>query len=191
MKNLIAALAVTFSLNAFAADFKAAYVDLQRAVQEVDEGRAAKSRLQALMETKQKSLEKDQTALKAEKEAFEKQAPAMADAVRSQKEQELQKKLYDFAQRADKMRGELSEQERKELGAIFPKMQALLGQIAAREGLTMVFDQSSSGLAWAPPALDLTNELIRMYNNTYKAGAGGAAAPAPKADAPKADAPKK
>jgi hypothetical protein len=56
----------------------------------------------------------------------------------------------------------------------------------------MVFDKSSSGLAWAPPALDLTNELIRMYNAQFKA-AGGAAATAPKAsDAPKAgDAPKK
>jgi hypothetical protein len=68
-----------------------------------------------------------------------------------------------------------------------PKFEVLLGQIAQREGLTMVFDKSSSGLAWAPPALDLTNELIRMYNAQAKT----TPAAAPKGDAPKADAPKK
>ena len=62
-------------------------------------------------------------------------------------------------------------EKRKELGTIFPKLESLLGQIAQREGLTMVFDRSSSGLAWAPSSLDLTNELIRMYNNQFKAAA--------------------
>jgi outer membrane protein len=53
----------------------------------------------------------------------------------------------------------------------------------------MVFDRSSSGLAWAPASLDLTNELIRMYNSTYKAGAAATPGKGPTAPAPK-DAPK-
>jgi outer membrane protein len=115
----------------------------------------------------------------------------MDDKVAATKEMELQKKMVDFQQRADKVRQELTELERKELGAIFPKLETLLGQIAQREGLTMVFDRSSSGLAWAPASLDLTNELIRMYNSTYKSGAapktpGTAPAPTPApAPAPK------
>jgi outer membrane protein len=190
-KSLVAALTL-FAAAAHAADFKAAYVDIQRALQETDEGKAAKSRLQAMVDAKQKAVEKEKTALQAEVEAFQKQAPTMEDKVRSVKEQELQKKTYDFAQRTEKLRAEMADSERKELGSIMPKLETLLGQIAQREGLTMVFDKSSSGLAWAPPALDLTNELIRMYNAQFKA-AGGAAATAPKAsDAPKAgDAPKK
>ena len=53
----------------------------------------------------------------------------------------------------------------------------------------MVFEKTDSGLVYAPPSLDLTNELVRLYNDQNK---GKAAA---KADAPgaakKADAPKK
>lgn len=185
-KSLMTAL-VLFASAASAAEFKAAYVDIQRAVQEVDEGKAAKSRLQALADQKQKGFEKEQTALKAEVEAFQKQSATMDDKVRSAKEQELQKKTYEVMQKAEKLRQELAESERKELGSIFPKMEQLLGQIAQRDGFTMVFDKSGSGLAYAPPALDLTNDLIRMYNNQYKSG------PAPKApEAPKKpDAPKK
>lgn len=164
------------------AEFKAAYVDIQRAVQEVDEGKAAKARLQKMADEKQKAFEKEQNQLKAELEAYTRQKAAMDDKVAAQKEGELQKKMFEFQQRAEKLRTELAESERKELGTIFPKLETLLGQIAQREGLTMVFDRSSSGLAWAPPSLDLTNELIRMYNAQFK---GGGAAPASKPAEPK------
>jgi outer membrane protein len=188
-KNLIAVV-VLISASAQAAEFKAAYVDIQRAVQEVDEGKAAKTRLQAMADKKQKDFEKEQNALKLEFEMYQKQKPTMDDKAAGAKELELQKKLVEFQQKGEKLRLELAESERKELGSIFPKLENLLGQIAQREGLTMVFDRSSSGLAWAPTSLDLTNELIRMYNNQYKAGAAPKApAPAPK-DAPKPDAPK-
>ena len=181
-KSVVSALVLVGSA-AHAVEFKAAYVDIQRAVQEVDEGKAAKNRLQALADSKQKAFEKEKAALQAEVDAYTKQKATMDDKVASAKEMELQKKTYEFAQKAEKLRTELADSERKELGSIFPKLETLLGQIAQREGLTMVFDRSSSGLAWAPPSLDLTNELIRMYNQQYKA-AGGAkkdtAAPAPK-----------
>jgi outer membrane protein len=176
MKSLVAAVSL-FAAFAHAGEFKAAYVDIQRALQETDEGKAAKTRLQAMVESKQKGVEKEKAALQTEVEAFQKQSPTMEDKVRSAREMELQKKTYDFAQRTEKLRQEMADSERKELGSIMPKLETLLGQIAQREGLTMVFDKSSSGLAWAPPALDLTNELIRMYNAANKA--------APKADAPK------
>ena len=183
-RTSIAALALISSVAH--AEFKAAYVDIQRAVQEVEEGKAAKTRLQGMADTKQKAFEKEQNALKAEVEAYTKQKATMDDKVAATKEGELQKKMFDFQQRAEKLRLELAESERKELGTIFPKLETLLGQIAQREGLTMVFDRSSSGLAWAPASLDLTNELIRMYNSTYKAGAAAKTpgTPAPKAPAP-------
>jgi outer membrane protein len=161
--------ALLLGTAASATEFKAAYVDIQRAVQEVDEGRAAKARLQTLADAKQKDFEKEQATLKSEVDAYQKQKLTMDDKVAAAKEMDLQKKTYEFAQKAERLRAELGDSERKELSTIFPKLEALLGQIAQREGLTMVFDRSSSGLAWAPPSLDLTNELIRMYNAQYKA----------------------
>jgi outer membrane protein len=163
--------ALMLSANALAAEFKAAYVDIQRAVQEVDEGKVAKARLQSMADQKQKAFEKEQNGIKAELEAYQKQKATMDDKVAAAKETELQKKMFDFQQKAEKLRQELADSERKELGTIFPKLEQLLGQIAQREGLTMVFDRSSSGLAWAPTSLDLTNELIRLFNTQNKAAA--------------------
>lgn len=182
-KTLITAALLAASV-AHAGDFKAAYVDIQRAVMEVEEGKAAKGRLQKMADEKQRAFEAEQAAIKAEVDAFQKQRGMMDDKARDAKEMELQKKTFDFAQRAEKLRAEIAGSERQELASIFPKLEELLGQIAQREGLTMVFDRSSSGLAWAPPSLDLTNELIRMYNAKYKpgskpAGGGEGGKPAP------------
>lgn len=181
-KSLIAALTL-FAAGASAADFKAAYVDLQRALGETDEGKAAMARLKAWADSKEKQVEKEKTAFQAEVDAFQKQVGTMEEKARSAKELELQKRYVELAQKAERARAEMAEQQRKELGSVMPKMEQLLGQIAQREGLTMVFDKSSSGLAWAPASLDLTNELIRMYNSQFKATG-------PKKDAPKSDAPK-
>jgi outer membrane protein len=191
-KSLIAALTL-FAAGASAADFKAAYVDLQRALGETDEGKAAMARLKAWADSKEKQVEKEKTSFQAEVDAFQKQVGTMEEKARSAKELELQKRYVELAQKAEKARAEMAEQQRKELGSVMPKMEQLLGQIAQREGLTMVFDKSSSGLAWAPASLDLTNELIRMYNAQFKATAPKAAPgkpAAPKPDAPKSDAPK-
>ena len=184
-KSLVAALTL-FAAGAHAADFKAAYVDLQRAIQETDEGKAAMARRKAWVDSKEKQVEKEKTAFQVEVDAFQKQSGTMEEKARTAKEQELQKKYVDLAQKAERARSEMAEQQRKELGGVMPKMEQLLGQIAQREGLTMVFDKSSSGLAWAPASLDLTNELIRMYNSQFKATAAAKSADAPKADpAPK------
>jgi len=184
----VAALPLLLSAAA-KADTKFGYVDLQRALGEVEEGRAAKARLQQVLDAKQKEIDKEQEALRKEKELLDKQASAMSEETRVQKQTDLQKRFFDLAQRWEKGRQEMQVTEKKELQAIFQKMDPIIASIAQREGFTMVFEKSDSGLVYAPQSLDLTNELVRLYNDQHKKGS--AAAPAPKGDAPKADAPKK
>ncbi|MHB8876364.1 MAG: OmpH/Skp family outer membrane protein [Myxococcaceae bacterium] len=177
------------------ADVKLAYVDLQRALLEVNEGRDAKKRLQQVLDAKQKDLDKEQDALRKEKDVLDKQASMMSEETRIQKQTDLQKKLFDLAQRWEKGKAEMANKERTELQAIFQKMDPIIASIATREGITMVFEKTDSGLVYAPPSYDLTNELVRIYNDQNK-GSGpapkkaGDVSKAPKPDAPKSDAPK-
>src|SRR5215472_2958360 len=154
------AFAVAVSL-AFAplarAELKLGYVDLQRALGEVEEGRAAKARLQGLIEAKEKEISK-----------------------------ELEGRVMELAQKWEKARQDMSAKERSELQAIFAKMDPIIAAIAQREGMTMVFEKNDAGLVFAPPHLDMPNELVRRYNDQHKSPG------APKADAAKpADAPVK
>jgi outer membrane protein len=180
---LLACLLLVAPRLAHAAELKIAYVDLQRAFAEVDEGRAAKARLEQIRDAKQKEIDKEQDALKKEKETYEKQMATMTEATRGQQGSELQKKFLDLQQRFEKGRAELAQNERETLGGILAKMQPIITSIAQRDGFTMVFEKTDSGLLYAPPSLDLTNELIRLFNEKNKV-AGAAPAKKSSSDTP-------
>jgi len=178
LRSKLSVLAITLSLAvptlAAAADLKLGYVDYQRVMLEVDDGKAAKTRLQKWLESRQKEIDAEQEVLRKEKETLDKQASAMSEETRIQKATDLQKKIYDLAQKWEKSRSEAAERERKEMEPIIARIDDVIKTIADREGLGMVFEKRDSGLVFALSQYDLTNEVIRSYN-----GAKGKAKDAP------------
>ncbi|AKF82514.1 periplasmic chaperone for outer membrane proteins Skp [Myxococcus fulvus] len=172
LRTTVAALAAVLSLAlpvaASAAELKVAYVDLQRVLLEVDDGKAAKARLQKWLDDKQKEIDKEQTALRAEKENLDKQASAMTPDVRAQKEGDLQKKVMVLAQKWEKSRGEAANKERQEMEPIINKIDQVVASIAQRDDLGMVLDKRDSGIVFAKAQYDISNEVIRAYNGSGK-----------------------
>jgi outer membrane protein len=176
-----AILTLALPVAASAADMKVGYVDYQRILLEVDDGKAAKARLQKWIEDQQKSIDKEQEALRKEKELLDKQASAMSEETRVQKATDLQKKIFDLAQRWEKVRAEAANKERQEMEPIVSRIDQVISSIAARDGLSMVFEKRESGIVFAMSQFDLSNEVIRSYNSAKKAPP----APAAAKDAPK------
>jgi outer membrane protein len=186
--SLAISVALLASAPAFA-DLKVGYVDLQRALLEVHEGKAAKDKLKADLDKKKTDFEAEQNKLRDDKNVLDKQAAMMSEEVRNQKFADLQKRLLELTQKAEKLQMEMAQSEQKELKKIFEKMDPIIASFAQRDNLTMMFEKTDSGLVYAPASLDYTNELVRVYNEKYPKGAGGGKKDAaPKADAPKKDA---
>ncbi|MBX7101678.1 MAG: OmpH family outer membrane protein [Myxococcaceae bacterium] len=178
-----------FSPLARAAELKLGYVDLQRALVEIGEGRLAREKLKGDLDKRKAEFEAEQNKIRDDKAILDKQGAMMSEEVRNQKFTELQKRFYELTQKAEKLQVEMAQAEQKELRKIFDKIDPIIAAIAQREGLTMVFEKSDSGLVYAPPSLDLTNELVRTYNDKYRVAGGKKDGAAPK-DAPAAkDAP--
>ncbi len=185
---LVALIAVLTAGVAHATDIKLGYVDLQRALAEVQEGISAKSRLKSEVDRRKTEFDAEQNKLRDDKAVLDKQGAMMSEEVRNQKFTELQKRLFDLSQKAERLQTELAEKERVELKKIFEKMDPIIAGIAQREALTMVFEKTDSGLVYAPASLDLTNELVRTYNDKYPVK-GVVAAAKPAAGAPSAAGP--
>lgn len=190
MRSLTVFFVASLLATAAHADLKVGYVDLQRALIEVTEGQVAKAKLKTEMDKKKAELDAEQAKLTDDKAVLDKQGAMMSEEVRTQKFTEWQKRLYDVMQKAQKVQMDLQEKERTELKKIFERMDPIIAAIAQREGLTMVFEKTDSGLVYAPPSLDLTNELVRTYNEKHPAKFGGGGVGAPKKDAAPKDAPK-
>ena len=163
------------------ADIKLGYVDLQRALTEVGEGQQAKAKLKAEIEKKKSEFETEQKKLREDGMLLDRQASAMSEEVRVEKMKQLQGRLMQISERGQKLQVEFVEKERSELKKIFDKMDPIVAQIAQREGLAMVFEKTDSGLVYAPPSMDLTNELVRTYNEKYPTKAAAPSKPVPAA----------
>ena len=178
MVALAALIPLTFSAAAHAQS-KIGYVNFQKALAELDEAKAARTRLEGIKEQKQKDLDKAQDQFKKDKDTFDKQASTMTEAVRNQKAEDLQKRFIDLQQSFEKGRAELAQKENEEFQPIVNKMRGIITSIAQKEGFTMVFD--AGGIAYAPDSLDLTPQLVRTYNEQNKVAKTGTTGTAPAA----------
>ncbi|HVP61215.1 MAG TPA: OmpH family outer membrane protein [Myxococcaceae bacterium] len=165
MVALAAVIPLILSAPAYA-ETKLGYVNFQKALAELDEAKAAKSRLESLKEQKQKDLDKAQDTLKKDQETFQKQAATMTEQARAEKAEALQKRFIELQQNFEKGRAELAQKENDEFQPIVGKMRTIINSLAQREGFTMVFD--AGGIAYAPDSLDLTPQLVRTYNEQNK-----------------------
>jgi outer membrane protein len=147
------------------AELKIGYVDLQRALLEANDAKQAKSRLQSIADERKKKFDQEQNDLMKEKDAFEKQMSAMSADARAQKQTDLGKKAFELGQRWEKEKADLSQKEQTEMQAIFAKMHPIIASIAEREGMTFIFEKNEAGILYAPSYLDITNELVRLYND--------------------------
>ena len=151
-----------------AAELKIGYVDFQRALNEVEEGKIAKANLKRDFDDKQKQLDKDKTDLERLQAEFEKQAGVMSEEAKRDKAIEIDRRMREAQGKAMGFQKELSDREREVTRGMFDRMLTLTREIADADGLTYVFDKSS--LLVAPPAADVTNELVRKYNERFKPG---------------------
>ncbi len=159
------------SLPAAAAENEIGYVDLQRALNEVDEGATAKAALKKEFDEKQRKLDEKQNALKAMKEEIDARGMMMKPEVKQEKLAELQKQLLEVQQLYFTMQQELTKKESEVTGAIFQKMGVILETMGREQGYTMIVDRSA--VLYSKGHLDLTNELIRRYNQAYGKKKGG------------------
>src|SRR5438874_5378887 len=174
---LIAFLLATtaFAAAARAQPLKLAYVDVQRAIQETEEGKAARSRLKSEFDQRRAQIDKKSADLEKMQQEYEKQAPVLSDEAKRKKQEDFQKALVEARKSAGDLQEDMNRQEQQAMGSILQRLQQVVAEIAERESLSFVMDKGT--LLFAPQAADMTNEVVRRYNDKFGAGAAGKAPP--------------
>jgi len=160
---LFALLAAVLVARPARAELKLAYVDLQRAIQDSDDGKKAKAKLKAEFEKKQKELDGRQEELRRLKNDLDKQEATLSKEALATKKQELQLKLLQLQESFTREQQAMQAKESEELGALLRRAAGVVAAIAQAEGISYVLEKNSS-LVYAPPASDLTNEVLRKLN---------------------------
>jgi outer membrane protein len=189
-RTLFAASLLAVSVSAFAAKAqKIGYVDVQRAIQETEEGKAARNRLKGEFEQRRAQIDKKSQDLEKMQQEYDKQQAVLSDEAKKKKQEEFQKLLLDTRKSASELQEDLAGKEQQAMGSILQKLNQVVAEIAERESLNFVMDKAS--LLYGPQAADITNEVVRRYNDRFGAGEKGPKtakksndAPAPAKSAP-------
>ena len=153
-----------FTAGIAAAEIKLGYVDLQRALMEVDDGKKAKKQLEAMKTDRQKKLDARQNELRGMQKDLEAQQAFMQEDVKRQKQKEFAEKLQQLQATYVNLQKELAAEEAKLQRGIIDRMGRIIGIMGKKAGYTMILEKSQGSVLWAARSLDMTNELIRRYN---------------------------
>lgn len=173
--TLAAALMISFVAPRLYAQVRIAVVDLQRALNETEDGRRAKARLKRLFKQRQQELDKRQGELKTLKENIEKNAEVWARDVLQKRAEEYQKAYIELQQQYVEYQRELAEKEAEMTQVIIARMESILRRIGQAEGYTLIIERNEAGVVWVPGNLDVTDDVIQRYNSGEGQEGGGAA----------------
>lgn len=148
---------------------KFGYVDFQRALNEVEEGKRAKATLKSEFEQKQRQLEGIQGELQRMQAGLDKQRLILSADALKEKEEAYRKKVIELTEKMNTFKMELQGKEARVTGGILNAMQGIIREIGQKEGYAMILEKSQDVVLYSPSDADLTTRVIREFNALPKA----------------------
>jgi outer membrane protein len=151
------------------AEVKIAYVDIQRALNECNAGKKARSTIRDEALRAQTKLKREQSQVQALKDELDKKGMLMPPDQRQNLEDQLTKKLRSFQDDVKNERDELHQKDNEATAAIVRDLATVVHRLGEKAGYTVVMEKG--GLLWGIPSADITDQVIRSYDSmNVKAG---------------------
>src|SRR5712691_220529 len=170
-----------------AAPTKVAVIQIQAALVSTKEGQKAAAELETKMGPRKKELDGKQAELKDLQDKLQRGGNTLSDSAKEDLTRNIDQKTKSFNRQVEDAQAELEAEQQKLLQQLGQKMMQVIDKYAQSNGFSIVLDVSNPNtpVLYASNTIDITKEVIDMYDKTI--GAAPAAAPAkPAALAPPA-----
>jgi outer membrane protein len=154
----------------FPAGAKIAFFNPQAVFQASADGRAAVTRVNALIQKKQTENADKAKLLQGNQQKLQTSGSVMNETARVQLEKEIEKQTKDAERFQQDAQAEINELQQEVQNEFVKKLSPIVEQLAVEKGLHLVFNASESGIAWAAPGLDLTADVIKKLDALAKPG---------------------
>lgn len=198
VKNLFAAAALTaVLLPAAFAQNKVGTINIQQAIISTKDGQKAAADLQAKFEPRRKEIEQASQAVQALQDQYKKLGTVGSEDAKRKLQTDIEMKTKSLQRDSEDANAEWEQQQQAVLNELGGRIMQVINKYATDNGFSMILDISSpqTPVIWASNTLDITNEVIKIYDanapSSMSAPAAKPAAPAaPKTPAPAAPAKK-
>jgi Skp family chaperone for outer membrane proteins len=150
---------------------KIAYVVLQRVANESAEGKAATSRIQGLQQKRGAELAEKNKQLQGLQAKLEKEATVMSATAQADVQKQIERLQVDIQRFTQDAQAEIQELQNQLQQQFQTRIEPVLSQVGQEKGLHFIFNGPDSGLVWADPGLDISDDVIKKLDATPAAGA--------------------
>ncbi len=168
-KILFALVALLLFVTPAFAEMKIAYVDLQKALNLSKAGAEAKSEIAAKAKEYETEFKIKEGAFLELKGELEQQAALLSDSAKQEKVREYQQRVAELQKFKQDAQRKLQQEDGKLTQSILKDLSVILKKMGKDGGYAMVLEKSEGGLVYIADHMnDLTDELIKAYDKSYK-----------------------
>jgi len=170
---------------------KVGVIQIQGAIVSTKDGQKAVAELETRMAPRKKDLEKKQGELRDLQEKLQKGGNAMAEDARQDLSRAIDQKTKSYNRDMEDAQAEFQQEQRKLLGDLGQKMMRIIDTYAQTNGFSVILDVSNQNtpVLYASNTVDITKDIVALYDKAAPSAPGAPAAPATGATPPKPAAP--
>ncbi len=166
---LILALGLFLGSPAFGAELKIGYVDLQRSLNETESGKKARADLEKLIKSKQAVIDEKGKEIERLKEELDKQSALLSEEAKKAKQDELDRKMGKYQRLVQEAQREVKKKETELTNEILKGLRKVIEELGREEKYTLILEKMEGLVLYADSAIDLTDRVIKLYDEKMKA----------------------
>jgi outer membrane protein len=151
------------------ASLRFAFVDMQAAILQTEEGKIAKAKIEKEAESKRQDILNQEKDLKKLDDEFQAQQAVLSDDAKKSKQTEFQGKFQKLQGARMQFEQDVRQKEMQETQKIFQNLTSVIDDVAKRKGYDMVFERGAGAVLYAAKIDDITSDVVTSYNAKHKA----------------------
>jgi len=146
-------------------EVKVAVIDVQKILTDSNEGKQALAELKKLSDGKMKEARSKQVDITDLRSRIAEGKLSLSEDKLNDLEKQLEQKVNDFQQFQQEANKELQGARDKAFNKIEQEVMPIINQVGEKDGYTLIFNKYQSGLLYAPDAIDITDEIVKKFND--------------------------
>lgn len=165
---LLPLLSVVLLVGSASAQTKIALIDLEGAMNQSEAGAKASDEIRADIEKAQAKGQKLAAEIESISKDLEAQRSVLSQDAIQKKMVDIQKKKVELERLEKDTNDELQRKQMQLFSGIMQEMSKVIADYAKEKGFDLVLEAKESGTVFASPKLNITDDIVKRFNSTWK-----------------------
>ncbi len=140
------------------------YVDMRQVILESKPGKEHQAQMERLIKERQGPLDREKKKLQALRDNFAKERLTLTDAQKAVKQKQFEAELQKYQGMAGDAQNALRAKDNEYMQQSIGAIKAIIAKVAHKDKLNLVFEKTQLMVLYSDPGLDITQQVMQMYN---------------------------